>query len=141
MNLPSEKVLLERNFDAQGTHLCTIRRVVRETTERSGCSETCTELIVIAVNEACMNIIQHGYNSKPGGNIILEIRQSNDNLIIRLRDFAEPIEPSKVKPRDLQDLRPGGLGTHFIREAMDDIKFLPPPDGVGNLLQMVKRIT
>ena len=141
MNLPNEEVLLERNFNAQSTQLCTIRGIVRETTERSGCSEACTELIVIAINEACMNIIQHGYHSKPGGNIILEIRKNNDNLIIQLRDFADPVEPSKVKPRDLQDLRPGGLGTHFIREAMDDIKFLPPPDGVGNLLQMIKRIT
>ncbi|MGA8259306.1 MAG: ATP-binding protein, partial [Arenicellales bacterium] len=57
-----------------------------------------------------------------------------------LRDFAEPIDTSQVKPRPLDTIRPGGLGTHFMREVMDEVEFLPPPFGGGNLLRMVKRI-
>jgi sigma-B regulation protein RsbU (phosphoserine phosphatase) len=45
-----------------------------------------------------------------------------------------------IHPRPLDELRPGGLGTHFIRTVMDEVAFLPPPAGAGNLLQMTKRI-
>ena len=50
------------------------------------------------------------------------------------------IDIEKVKPRDLSDVRPGGLGTHFIREVMDEVVFLVSPEGCGNLLKLVKRI-
>ena len=48
---------------------------------------------------------------------------------------------AKVKPRDLNDIRPGGLGTHFMRETMDEVEFLISPDGGGNLLRMTKQIS
>ncbi len=106
-----------------------------------GCSEDCADGMVIAVNEACMNVIQHGYQQDPNGEIILAIWHDRDRMIFRLVDFASPVDVEAVRPRDLDDVRPGGLGTHFIREVMDDIAFLPPPDGAGNLFQMVKRIS
>ena len=55
---------------------------------------------------------------------------------VTLRD----IDPAKVQPRDLDDVRPGGLGTFLIREVMDSAEFVEPPPGCGNLLRMVKRI-
>ena len=60
--------------------------------------------------------------------------------MIRLRDFASPTDPDSMSPRDLDDIIPGGLGTHFIREIMDSSEFLPPPGGEGNLLQLTKKI-
>ena len=117
-----------------------IRGMVRDTARAVGCAEQCAESIVIAVNEACMNVIQHGYHRDPNGEIILEIWRKGDDLIFRLIDFAEPVKVEEVKPRDLDDVRPHGLGTYFIREFMDETVFLTPPSGAGNLLQMVKRI-
>ena len=61
-------------------------------------------------------------------------------LVFDLVDFAPPVEVEKVRPRPLEVLRPGGLGTHFIRECMDETGFRPPPVGAGNRLRMVKRI-
>jgi sigma-B regulation protein RsbU (phosphoserine phosphatase) len=58
-----------------------------------------------------------------------------------LRDFAHTVDPNLIKPRDLDDLRPGGLGTHFMQEVMDEVTFMPPPQEGGNLLKMKKRIT
>ena len=62
------------------------------------------------------------------------------NFIVLIQDFADTIDVTKIKPRDLNDVRPGGLGTHFIREVMDEVAFLTPPEGRGNLLKLVKRI-
>jgi sigma-B regulation protein RsbU (phosphoserine phosphatase) len=55
-------------------------------------------------------------------------------------DFAQPVEVAKIRSRPLDEVRPGGLGVHLMRSVMDHVEFLPPPAGIGNLLQMVKRI-
>jgi len=58
-------------------------------------------------------------------------------LEIRIRDFGSGTDPVHFKPRELADVRPGGLGIHFIRSAMDRVEYETPPDG-GTLLTMIK---
>jgi sigma-B regulation protein RsbU (phosphoserine phosphatase) len=99
-----------------------------------------TSQLEIAVNEACTNIIQHAYKGDPSGEIVLEILNNGTDIIFRLTDFAKPVDPAGIKPRDLSDIRPGGLGTHFMREIMDDCSFEQLADGSGNCLEMVKKI-
>ena len=66
--------------------------------------------------------------------------KAGEDLVLSLIDFAPTIDLARVKPRDLDDVRPGGLGTHLIRKVMDSADFIDPPPGCGNLLRMVKRI-
>ncbi len=94
----------------------------------------------MAVDEACQNVIRHAYRNDPDGEIELEIEHHGDELVLSLRDFAPEIDPDRVRPRDLDDVRPGGIGTHLIREVMDRAEFLRPESGRGNLLRMRKRI-
>ncbi|HLN25215.1 MAG TPA: ATP-binding protein, partial [Patescibacteria group bacterium] len=61
-------------------------------------------------------------------------------LVVQLIDFAPPVDVDKIKPRPLDEVRPGGLGTHFILSAMDEVAFVPPPEGAGNMLKMIKAI-
>lgn len=133
--------IIEVGFESDAARLKLIRHVVRGAAQHCGCSEACADDIVIAVNEACMNVIQHAYSRDRTGRIILEIWRNDAEIIFRLVDFADPIDVSRVRPRDLDDLRPGGLGTHFIDQIMDKTAFVPPPDGAGNMLQMSKRIS
>jgi sigma-B regulation protein RsbU (phosphoserine phosphatase) len=135
-----EGTLLEFRIPARSDQLGKMRAAVRECVERCGCSETETADLVLAIDEACQNIIRHAYKEDPNGAIELEIRREGENLVFSLLDFAPEIDPSQVKPRDLDDIRPGGLGTHFIRKVMDGVDFIPRPQGTGNLLRMVKRI-
>ena len=86
-----------------------------------------------------MNIIQHGYKQNETGEIILEIYKNSEEIVFRLTDFAPPVDKCTIKSRDLKDVRPGGLGVHFICESMDDIKYLHLPDGAGNILEMTKK--
>jgi sigma-B regulation protein RsbU (phosphoserine phosphatase) len=129
-----EATLLEFRIPARSDQLGKMRAAVRECVEASGCSENPTADIVLAVDEACQNVIRHAYKGDPEGVIELIIRREG------VFDSAPEIDPSKVKPRDLDDIRPGGLGTHFIQKVMDRADFLPRPRGNGNLLRMVKRI-
>jgi len=136
---PGEKIFQLR-VTAKANRLRLIRNAVRETAIFCGFSETDTGDIVLAVDEACQNVIRHAYGHEGEGDIAIEIRHRPDAMILYIRDFADPVDISKIKPRDLDDLRPGGLGTHLIGEVMDEVDFLPPPIDGGNLLRLVKKI-
>jgi len=140
MPKPSDGRVLELRFPARAAELKRIREAVRESVEDCGCSAKSTADIVLALDEACQNIIRHAYRGDSDGLIELEIARRGDGLVFSLADDAPTIDPSCVKPRDLGDIRPGGLGTHFIRRVMDEVEFLQPPSGRGNLLRMVRRI-
>ena len=132
--------LLQQRFSSQTGELKRIRELVREAAATCECSDDEIDCVVLAVNEACMNIIQHAYGHAPDGEIILEVLNNQDELIFRLRDFGAPVDPSTVKSRDLEDIRPGGLGVHLMSQVMDAVEFRPPPDGPGNLLELRKTI-
>lgn len=122
---------------AAADRLQDLRCLTREAAAALGFTATATEELVLAVNEACMNVIQHGYGGE-SGLLELWILPIHDGIEVRLRDLAPPVSLADWRPRDLQDVRPGGLGVHFIRSIMDEIAYLPAPDGIGNLLCMRK---
>ncbi len=134
------EVLLVLDFPARADRLKGVRDAVLEAVGGYGCGEAVARDVVLAVDEACQNVIRHAYADKPDGEITLDILGRGDSIVVLLRDFAAGVDADKIRPRDVEDLRPGGLGTRFIGEIMDEIEFLPPPKGRGNLLRMVKRI-
>ena len=134
------KRVLQLRFPARAAELKRIREAVRESVEGCGCSAKSTADIVLAIDEACQNIIRHAYRGESDDVIELEIEHRGDGLVFSLVDHAPTIDPSQIKPRNLDDRRPGGLGTHFIRRVMDEVEFLRPVSGHGTLLRMVRRI-
>lgn len=132
--------LVKIHFTSHPDQLQHIREEVRRVVRQRGCLPELVECLVLAVGEACMNIIQHGYGMDCVGEIILEIVADHDGLVFRLIDFAERVDESTIKARDLDDLRPGGLGVYFMHEVMDEVEFLTAPEGVGNILEMRKKI-
>ena len=139
MTAQSEEFLLELRFPAQPDRMAVVRETVRGAARLCGFDERTTHDIVLAVGEACQNVILHSYAGRDDGQILLDIRRGGDRLILRVTDFGPPVDPKRIKPRNLQDVRPGGLGTHFIRQLMDSADFGPAPDGKGNVLQMTKK--
>jgi len=135
-----KETIFHLTFPSQPDRLKLVRGAVYDTAMLSGCSEDVARDIVIAIDEACQNVIRHAYKGAPDGEIVLDILRNGDEIELHLIDQAATVDPAKIMPRDLDDLRPGGLGTHFIREVMDEVEFLVPPQGTGNLLRMVKKI-
>ena len=129
--------LLDYQFPAQAEQLCTVRQKLRETLEPLGKPEALVNCIVLAVGEACMNIIQHAYRKEDAGDIILEVEKQGDDVTFRLTDFAShKTRAEEMKSRPLDEIRPGGLGCHLINEIMDEVKLLDC--NCGNVLQMKK---
>ena len=115
--------------------------MVNEAGGAIGCSGTCVTEMIMAVDEACQNIIRHAYGGDPDGEIVVDIRRQDDRIAIHILDFAAPVDTTKIKPRSLDEVKPGGLGTHFIQQCMDECGFLTPPAGAGNCLRLIKIIT
>jgi serine/threonine-protein kinase RsbW len=95
----------------------------------------------LAVDEACTNIIEHGYGGEDRGTIDLVCQVRPEELVITLHDHAQPFDPSDVPPpklnAPLDELKVGGLGIYFMRQVMDAVEF-SYEDG-GNKLVLVKR--
>ena len=134
------ELLVTLRVPSRAARLKLLRALVAEVATASGCGEECVHDIRLAVDEACQNVIRHAYDGREDGEIVLDVYRAGDVLVFELLDFAAPVDTSRVRPRPLDELRPGGLGTHFIQECMDEAGFLAPPEGAGNRLRMVKRI-
>lgn len=135
-----EDVIVELRFPARPDRMTLVRSTVRNAANFCGLDPTSIQELVLAVGEACQNVMQHGYGDLETGDILLTLSRDEDGIIVRIIDFAPAVDPKKIKPRDLSDVRPGGLGVHFIEELMDSAEFRPNPDGVGNVLEMTKRM-
>ncbi len=136
--LAGGELLVRLNLPARADRLKLVRRCTESAALMCGLAGHDAKDVLLAVDEACQNVIRHAYGEEGGGEIILELRRTAEALGIYVRDYGPTTDPADVRPRDLDDVRPGGLGTHFIREVMDRVTFLTPPDGRGNLLELIK---
>jgi len=127
-------------FPARPSQLKLVRGLVREAAAMCGCNPTVVQDMVLAIDEACQNIIRYAYKGIKDGQAELEILCQDGVLEFRLQDFAPAVDKDKIKPNRPKELRPGGLGVFLMHEVMDEVGFLPVPSGKGNLLRLVKRI-
>ncbi len=132
-------VLAQQSFLAQPAQLQAIRRLVKATALQAGGPEEWADELVLAVDEACQNIIRHGYKGRRGGRIELSIRREPKALTVELLDFAPPVKQDECRGRKLNELRPGGLGTHFMRTLTDRVQYLRLKGKAGNRLRMTKK--
>lgn len=135
------EILEKVSFLSNPAQLKHVRVLVRETGQQLGLSMTTIEEIVVGVNEACMNIIQHGYQNNLQGEINLEIISGSDELIIRISDNAPRVNPKLLVSRSLDDIRPGGLGIHFIHSVMDSVEYKAGDNNIGNTLELRKKMS
>jgi len=96
----------------------------------------------LAVDEACTNIITHGYKGMDPGSIILSFRIEPDRILVQITDFGHCFEPVAGPKPDveaaLEDQELGGLGLYLIYQTMDNIDYTSSED--GNTLMFTKYI-
>lgn len=121
--------------------LAVVRSAVEKACEGIGFDGREIGRIVLSVDEALANIIRHAYDCADDQPIEAELTVLGDGgpegVKICLRDYGKVVDPSKIKPRDLDDIRPGGLGVHIMTECMDSVTY-EQPEGGGTLLTMIK---
>jgi len=83
------------------------------------------EQMTLALGEACTNIIQHRGESMGSDPIDVVAELAPELARFRIGPYCRSEDVSSIKPRDLDDVRPGGLGSHFIEQIMDRIDYEP----------------
>lgn len=117
-----------------------VRAGIAHLCELAGFPEDQRHRATLAVDEACSNIIQHAYGGATDKPIFITARILENGIEVVLRDFGKKVDPETIKSRDLDDIRPGGLGVHLIRSSMDVVVYDNTlPD--GNQLRLAKYLT
>lgn len=106
--------------------LASVRSMIVGLSGRIGFGEVESGHVALAVDEALANIIRHGYDQREDENIELRVWVLSDpkpGIRIIIEDEAPQIDPELMKGRDLDNVRPGGLGVHIMNEVMDACTF------------------
>jgi serine/threonine-protein kinase RsbW len=102
---------------------------------------TCYDL-KLAVEEACANVITHGYAGMNPGSLMLQLAFDPEKVRVTLTDFGHPFEPCEPDAPDveaaLEDGLSHGFGLYILYQTMDDIQYHTAED--GNHLAFVKRL-
>ncbi len=120
-------------------YLGLIRKVLQELLEYHEVPEETARRLILCVDEACSNVIKHSYEGPCEEPIEATFYFDGDDFKVQIRDYGKQCDSSQIKPRCLEEVKPGGLGTHFINEIMDDVSYCTER-AKGTLLTMVKKL-
>jgi serine/threonine-protein kinase RsbW len=134
--------MYKATFPGRFKSLAEISEFVSRAINEIGFDETTAYTILVAVDEACTNIIEHAYGGEGQGDIQCSCEATEGSLKIILRDRGEPFDPTGIPEPDfsvpLQELECRGAGLVLIQKIMDEISFVSTPDG-ENVLTLIKR--
>jgi len=124
-------LLLKLHLESNPQALGLVRAAVERAAELLHFHEVESRAIVRSVDEALANVIRHAYHGKTGCPIEVTCRHLHSTqsgtcvsgIEIVLRDSGVCADPAKMKGRPLEEIRPGGLGLHFMRQSMDEVEF------------------
>jgi serine/threonine-protein kinase RsbW len=144
---PKSEMLLKLQLQSNPEALCLVRATVERAAEVMHFQDSEARAIVRSVDEALANVMRHAYGGRPGLPIEMschrlpagEQKSAQGGIEILLADKGVPVKPEALKGRPLDELRPGGLGLHFIRQSMDEVEFSRKKG--KNLLRMVKYLS
>ena len=111
---------------AEDQHLAEVRDFVQEAGEKLLIPSKTLTQTKLAVDEACTNVVKHGYKGKTG-EIDVTIIGNGREFSIELRDTAESFDLRRVQSPDLklfvEDRKKGGLGVHIMNQLMDEVRY------------------
>ena len=139
-----EESLKDRLVVANDTkHLTVVREFIARLIQQSALSKEDENKIILAVDEAVTNVIEHGYDNQNDGSIEIDVVSSPSSFKITIRDTGKVFNPTSTPSLNVQDHvkmgRKKGLGIFLMRQIMDEVKYTFR-DGVKNELTMVKFI-
>lgn len=123
-----------------------IRNFVFKNSIQFGFDNYKAEEIVLAVDEACTNLIKHGYKYKFTENITIDIKCKDSQFIVNIIDNSQPFDPREIIDPDLEkyrnEYRKGGLGIFIMKSLVDNIDYKSTQNGkIKNILTLTKHLS
>jgi serine/threonine-protein kinase RsbW len=137
MNLSESK-----DFVVDSSNLKEVRTFSRNVFEKINLPQEQKDELVLAIAEAAQNIVKHAYKGVEETTDTMQIKISlkDGDLEIGFFDKGKPVVPGNIQHRKLDDIKPGGLGTFFIKQIMDGAVFKKDQKGWVNHLILTKKI-
>lgn len=92
-----------------------------------------------AIDEACSNVIKYAYGFDSTKDIIIKFKVSKDRFMVVIEDKGKKANIEMIKGRALEEVKPGGLGVHFIKRVFDVYKF-DSRKKIGNRLILIREL-
>jgi len=125
---------------AKISYLPILRNFVSRLGSRYKFSKSEVNALTISVDEACTNIIKHGYQDIQSGSMTMNVQVKTDRLIVELIDYGTSFDPNQVNDPNIshyvQSRKKGGLGIFIMKKFLDDIQYLR--SGQTNILRLIK---
>jgi serine/threonine-protein kinase RsbW len=120
--------------------LLDVRKFISDAAKGFGFSDDEISNIVLAVDEACTNIIKHAYNYSSDQTINVVVKMKRPEFEILIADRGKHFNPNNVVMPDmqryLQQYKRGGLGMYLMRKLMDKVEYRIQP--TQNVVRMIK---
>ncbi len=124
-------------------HLVLVREFVLRMLKQAGLGSPLENKIILAVDEAVTNIIEHGFDQGVTGEIELEIESDPAKFTVTVRDNGRVFNPEAIPSPDMKEHvklgRKKGLGLFLMRQIMDEVRYRFK-DGTRNELTLVKNV-
>ena len=133
----------EIGLEARPESLKVIRDFIEEACRGAGVGRSDAHDLKVAVDEACSNVVEHGYKGRPGPFPLGVVFEADEKRIaVAVTDRGRPFDPARAPKPDLeahwQDRPIGGLGWHLIRRLVDEVLYESAEES-GNRLTLIKR--
>ena len=131
-----------KDFLVHSGSLKEVRTFSREVFEKINLPQDQKDELVLAIAEAAQNIVKHAYKGVENTTDHMQIKISlkDNNLEIGFFDKGKPVVAENIQHRKLDDIKPGGLGTFFIKQIMDAAVFKKDQKEWVNHLVLTKKI-
>jgi len=131
-----------KDFLVNSASLKEVRTFSRDAFEKINLDQDLKDELVLAIAEAAQNIVKHGYKGieETSDRMEIKISLNEDQLEIGFFDKGKPVVPQNIQHRKLDDIKPGGLGTFFIKQIMDNAVFKKDQQNWVNHLVLTKKI-
>lgn len=122
-----------------------VRNFIRQNSIEYGFEEKSADEIVIAVDEACTNIIKHGLNYNENEKLEIRLYVESDYFAIDIIDNSPSFDLRDFKSIELDshlnEYKNNGLGIFIIKSYVDLIEYKRYENGsIKNTLTLKKRL-
>ena len=130
-----------KDFTVNSSSLKEIRTFARDVFAKRNIPQELKDDLVLAITEAAQNIVKHAYkNQTTTDKMEIKILFRDREIEIGFFDTGLPVVPENIQHRKLDDIKPGGLGTFFIKKIMDEVIFRKDKKGWVNHLVLTKKV-
>ena len=142
MNVAIKSITEQRDFVVSSSSLKEVRSFSREVFEKVNINQDLKDELVLAIAEAAQNIVKHAYQGEDTDDKMqIKISLNDNKLEIGFFDKGKPVVEENIQHRQLDDIKPGGLGTFFINQIMDDVVFKKDQKKWVNHLVLTKNLS